>query len=43
VLIQQHSSHLERELRVKERERTTKEGTNQSQDSNKVGKRKGRN
>jgi len=35
VLIQQPSSYLQRELQVKERQGTTKEGTNQSQDSNK--------
>jgi hypothetical protein len=42
VLIQEPSSHLQRELQVRERQLTTKEGTNRSQVSNKVRKRKGR-
>jgi len=35
VLLQQPSGHLQRELQVKEKRRTAKEGTNESQDSNK--------
>ena len=35
MLIEQPSSHLQSELQVKERQGTTKEGTNQSQDRNK--------